>query len=102
MWAFFEDVYKSFKGGDSGFSSRKLTVFTIVIMVIGLHYRIIFSLKYPEFVKIAEQVLIDDYIAIGFILGLFKVDDLITLRTGKRTEVTKTETSITEKNETIT
>ena len=59
-----KDILDSFKMGNSGFSSRKLTAFTIISCVVAAHIK---WLCMGDFSLIGE-VLIIDY---GFVAALF-------------------------------
>jgi hypothetical protein len=59
-----KDIIDSFKMGNSGFSSRKLTAFTIIACIVAAHVK---WLCMGDFSMIGE-VLIIDY---GFVAALF-------------------------------
>ena len=82
MRKFFEKIERSFDNSDLGYSARKLTAFTLVVMIVTLHVVYIqnFNIEY------LAEVLIIDLCGVAFFLGLITVAQIIQLRGGKNEE----------------
>lgn len=96
---FLSDLYNSFKNNPQGFSAKKLTAFTMVCMLVHLHYRV------------SDQVAILRLVALDmlFILLLFgiivlnQVVDLIgVIKGNSKTTVTSTASQNNTTTETVT
>jgi len=59
-----KDILDSFKMGDKGFSSRKLTAFSIIACIIAAHIK---WLSLGDFSQLGEVFIID----YGFVAALF-------------------------------
>lgn len=59
-----KDILDSFKMGDKGFSSRKLTAFTIMACIVAAHIK---WLSLGDFTMLGEVFIID----YGFVAALF-------------------------------
>jgi hypothetical protein len=76
----------------NAFSGRKLTVIPIMICVLAGHTcYYIFAMKKSDF-SMFDTILIIDYFAIGFLLGLITAQQFLELKNGKKV-TTETETS---------
>lgn len=74
--SFFKNIADSFNNNPgTGWSGRKLTAFTVTCMVIYCH------LKYIDKDNVVE-VLIIDFIAIGFLLGLVTFEQILKFKNG--------------------
>lgn len=79
----------------SAFSARKLTALVIIICVVighGFYYKHCYT---KEDFSIYDMVLIIDYVAVGFFLGLVTVEQIIVLKNGKNTTLKETTTAET-------
>ena len=79
MKEIFDNIMKSFNGKEEGFSSRKLTAFAIVVMVIIAHIK---WLSLGDLTQL-EMVLTIDY---GFIAALFGLTTYSALKKDKPVE----------------
>lgn len=91
---FFIDLYKSLKttGGD-GFSGRKLTALSIMVLIAYVHFKFVDK-------DIAVAVIGLDYIAVFLMMGLITASQFIRLKEGPSgspiPETTITTETITE------
>lgn len=88
MKEIFDNILKSFSNGTEGYSSRKLTAFAIVGMVIVTHIKWLTIGNLSQL----ETVLTIDY---GFIAALFGMTTYSTLKTQEQNKTISTSTSAT-------
>lgn len=68
----------------NAFAARKLTAFVIMICVIvghGFYYK---HCYFKDDFSLFDTILIIDYVAVGFFLGLVTVQNIIELKNGKK------------------
>jgi hypothetical protein len=86
----------------NAFSGRKLTVIPIMLCILAGHTcYYIFALKKSDF-SMFDTILIIDYFAIGFLLGLITAQQLLELKNGKKVTTETTTTAETISEETVT
>lgn len=74
------------------FSARKLTAFVIVVCVLvghGIYYKHCFT---KEDFSLFDTILIIDYIAVAFFLGIITIQQVIEFKNGKKNESTNNPT----------
>ena len=74
------------------FSARKLTAFVIVVCVLvghGIYYKHCFT---QEDFSLFDTILIIDYIAVAFFLGIITIQQVIEFKNGKKNESTNNPT----------
>ena len=74
------------------FSARKLTAFVIVVCVLvghGIYYKHCFA---KEDFALFDTILIIDYIAVAFFLGIITIQQVIEFKNGKKNESTNNPT----------
>lgn len=74
------------------FSARKLTAFVIVVCVLvghGIYYKHCFT---KEDFALFDTILIIDYIAVAFFLGIITIQQVIEFKNGKKNESTNNPT----------
>jgi hypothetical protein len=75
------------------FSARKLTAFVIVVCILvghGIYYKHCFT---KEDFALFDTILIIDYIAVAFFLGIITIQQVIEFKNGKKNESTNNHTS---------
>lgn len=86
----------------NAFSARKLTAWDIMLCVSVGHAIYYYHCYTKDDFTLYDTILIIDYIAVGFFLGLITIESIIELKNGKNTstkETTTTETTIEKKSE---
>ena len=78
-------------------SARKLTAFIIMVCVVYGHYIYYNHCESKEDFSIYDTILIIDYVAVGFLLGLITFQNILELKNGKNTSI-KEETTTTKTN----
>ena len=76
----------------NAFSARKLTAFVIVVCVLvghGIYYKHCFT---KEDFSLFDTILIIDYIAVAFFLGIITIQQVIEFKNGKKNESTNNPT----------
>ena len=82
---FFQKLLASLDNTSNGFSGRKMTAFTITGLTVILHF-IYFYAVYKEqtwATAIFGEVLIIDFFAVGFFMGLVTVQNVLDFKNGK-------------------
>lgn len=77
---------------DWAFSARKLTAFVIIVCVVvghGIYYKHCYT---KEDFALFDTILIIDYIAAGFFLGIITIQQVIEFKNGKKNESTNNPT----------
>lgn len=92
------DILNSFKNNDQGLSARRLTAFTCIVLVVSLHFMFIKALQLKE--KWAEESFIDlviiDFIASAFFLGLVTAENIVQFKNGGLISKTTKSTQVVE------
>jgi hypothetical protein len=83
MKEIFSNILKSFNNADEGYSSRKLTAFIIIVMVVIAHIK---WLSFGDFTHL-EMVLTIDY---SFIAALFGMTTYTSIKTQNSNKTDKT------------
>ena len=84
MKDFFRKLFLTFDNSKDGHSARKWTAFIIISCVIvghAIYYKHCFA---KEDFSIFAEVLIIDYVACGFFLGLITFQHIIELKNGNK------------------
>lgn len=76
----------------NAFSARKLTAWAIIFCVVIGHGFYYYHCYKKEDFSIFDKILIIDYIAAGFFLGLITVQQIIEFKNGKKNESTNNPT----------
>lgn len=72
-----QNISNSFKHGKDGFQSRKLAAFTLMACICYCHY------KYVDLSNVVSVIGID-LLAVGVLLGLVTMENIITLKNGSK------------------
>lgn len=79
---FFQKLLLTFDNSKDGHSARKWTSFTITLCVVVGHFIYYKHCFIKEDFSIFAEVLIIDYVAVGFFLGLITFQNIIELKNG--------------------
>ena len=77
MKQLFKNIHDSFFNNDSGFSSRKLTAFSLMVCIAFIHY------KYIDITNAIEALTID-LCGVLIALGIVTAQNIIELKNGKQ------------------
>lgn len=93
MYNPFKNFSDSLKNTDGGWSGRKLTAFALTLCVVAMHVAYIVYALMPGNFSIFTEVIIIDLVGIAFFLLLITSQQVVELRTGRKSEA---KTTITE------